>query len=90
MPLIMNIEDARFVEARFSRELNILDRRTEFIREMARVILTHNNGYESVWTIANRVYDRHCLPESLPECLPEKDWRNRDHSDRPARTALSA
>ena len=28
MPLIMNIEDARFAEARFARELNVLDHRS--------------------------------------------------------------
>jgi hypothetical protein len=82
MPLIMNIEDARFVDARFARELNILDHRTEFIREMARVILANNNSFESAWTIANRVYERHCSAQA--------EWLNRDYSDTPARTALSA
>ncbi len=84
MPLTMNIEDARFadktfVDARFARELNILDLRSEFIREMARVILANNNGYESVWTVANRVYDRHCSPQA--------DRLNHSRFDR---TALSA
>jgi len=82
MPLIMNIEDARFAEARFARELNMLDHRTEFIREMARVILANNNSFESAWTIANRVYERHCLPQA--------EWLNRCCSDRTASTALGA
>lgn len=64
MPLIMNIQDVRFAEARFARELSVLNHRAEFIREMARVVLANNNGYESVWTIANRVYERHCSPQA--------------------------
>ena len=38
MPLIMNIEDVRFVK-QFARELSVLNHRVEFIREMARVVL---------------------------------------------------
>jgi hypothetical protein len=46
---------------------------------MARVLLANNNGYESVWTIANRVYERHCSQQA--------DRMDRSRFDQ---TALSA
>lgn len=55
MPLIRNIEDPRVV-----REIDGLNRRNQFIRELASAILPGNPGFESVLSIANRVYDRHC------------------------------
>ena len=57
MFLIRNIEDPRFVE-----QLNGLDQRNQFIRELASVILPGNDGFESVFSLANRVYDRHSKP----------------------------
>jgi hypothetical protein len=64
MPLIKNvrnIEDARFV-----KQLDLLEHSNQFIREVARVVLSERVGFESVWNIANRVYDRHCSAESEP------------------------
>jgi hypothetical protein len=80
MPLInniSNIEDSRFVT-----QLDRLDSRNQFIRELARILLSEHEGIESVWSIANRVYDRHCSSRS--ESL------DRHPFDRPARTALIA
>ncbi len=57
MPLIRNIEDPRFV-----KQLDGLNRRSQFIRELASAISAENAGFESVLSIANRVYDRHCSP----------------------------
>jgi hypothetical protein len=62
MPLIRNIEDPRFVE-----QLNGLDHRNQFIRELASVILPGNDDFESVFSLANRVYDRHY--KSRPELI---------------------
>lgn len=62
MPLIRNIEDPRFV-----KQLDGLNHRNQFIRELASAILHENDGFESVLSLANRVYDRHCSPrEGLP------------------------
>jgi hypothetical protein len=54
MFLIRNIEDPRFVE-----QLNGLDNHNQFIHELASVILPGGDGFESVFSLANRVYDRH-------------------------------
>jgi hypothetical protein len=59
MPLIRNIEDPRFV-----KQLDSLDRRNQFIHELARIILPEHESFESVLSIANRVYDRHCSPRA--------------------------
>ena len=77
MPLIRNIDDLRFVE-----QLDVLNRRSQFVNELASAILPVHASFESVWKIANRVYDLHCW--SRPTSL------NYGRIGRPARTALSA
>ena len=77
MPLIKNIEDPSFV-----KQLDLLDHRNQFVREIASVILTSGDGFESVLSLANRVYDRHCSPR--PGLVNPRRFC------RPARTALSA
>jgi len=59
MPLIRNIEDPRVV-----RQIDGLQCRNQFIREIASAILPQNAGFESVLSIANRVYDRHCSTQA--------------------------
>ncbi|HYM07826.1 MAG TPA: hypothetical protein VEU11_14820 [Terriglobales bacterium] len=59
MPLIRNIEDPRVVG-----QIDGLNRRSQFIREIASAILSGNAGFESVSSIANRVYERHCSPQA--------------------------
>jgi hypothetical protein len=59
MPLIRHIEDPRFV-----KQLDGLNHRNQFIRELASAILQENDGFESVLSLANRVYDRHCSPSA--------------------------
>ena len=59
MPLIRNIEDLKF-----AKELDGLDHRSQFIRELATVILLENDVFEDVLDLANRVYDRHCSPHA--------------------------
>ena len=59
MPLIRNIEDPRVVS-----QIDGLSRRNQFIREIASAILCQSAGFESVLSIANRVYDRHCSPQA--------------------------
>ena len=76
MPLIRNIEDPRFVQ-----QLDMLDHRNQFVHELAIAILPDRAGFESVWNIANRVYDRHCVSKA--------GFINR-RVERPERTALSA
>jgi hypothetical protein len=77
MPLIRDIEDPRF-----ATQFNALDHRHQFIHELASAILPGYDGFESVWSIANRVYDRHCSPQA--------GSLNRRRLERTARTALSA
>ncbi len=57
MPLIRNIDTD---DLRFVKQLDVLNRRSQFIRELAGVLLPAHDGFESVWSIANRVYDLHC------------------------------
>lgn len=59
MPLIRNIEDHKFV-----KQLDGLNHRNQFIRELASAILQENDGFESVLSLANRVYDKHCSPRA--------------------------
>jgi hypothetical protein len=62
MPLISNIrniEDTRFVQ-----QLDRLEHRDQFIRELAHIVLAEDEGFESVWSIANRVYERHSSARS--------------------------
>ncbi len=59
MPLIHNIEDPRVV-----KQIDGLQCRNQFIREIASAILSQSAGFESVLSIANRVYDRHCSPQA--------------------------
>jgi 3-methyladenine DNA glycosylase/8-oxoguanine DNA glycosylase len=77
MPLIRNIEDPRVV-----RQIDGLNRRNQFIREMARAILSQNASFESLSSIAHRVYDLHCSTRA--------GLLNRHPADRPERTALIA
>jgi hypothetical protein len=77
MPLIRNIEDPRF-----AKQLEGLNRRTQFIREIASVVLSAHDGFESVWSIANRVYDQHSSPHAGSP--------NRGRCEQPRRIALSA
>ena len=77
MPLIRNIEDPRF-----AKQIDGLNRRTQFIREIASVVLAGHDGFASVWSIANRVYDRHSSPHAASP--------NRYRSEQPRSIALSA
>ncbi len=61
MPLI---EDIDIDDPRFVKQLDVVNRRSQFIRELAGVILPVQDGFESVWSIANRVYDLHCSPRA--------------------------
>jgi hypothetical protein len=68
-------------DSRFEKQLNRLNHLNQLISEVASLILPGSEDYETVWSIANRVYDRHCSPK----------LRFMTHSglDEP-RTALSA
>lgn len=77
MPLIGNIEDPRF-----AKQLDGLNHRNQFIHDLASVILPGHDGFESVWSIANRVYDRHSSPHTASP--------NRGRCEQPRRVALSA
>jgi hypothetical protein len=77
MPLIRNIEDPRF-----AKQLDGLNHRNQFIRELATIILAGHDGFESVWSIANRVYDRHSSPQTTSP--------NRTRCEQPVKIALSA
>jgi len=49
--------------ARFAAELNHLGQFNDFISEIAAAIVASDQDFESVWSIANRVYDRHARPK---------------------------
>ena len=66
----------------FANDLDSLEGRQQFIRELAAVILPAHEGFESVWSVANRVYDRHCPPSA--------GSFKRRHYERPSGIALSA
>jgi hypothetical protein len=59
MPLIRNIEDPRFV-----KQLDKLNTRNQFVRALASAILNEDDGFEGIFSLANRVYDRHCSPRA--------------------------
>jgi hypothetical protein len=66
---------------RFEKQLKRLEYFNQFIREVAAAILP-GKDFESVWSIANRVYDRHC--SSTVRLLA------RSGTDESTMTALSA
>ena len=64
------------------KQLDELNRRRQFVSELASAILPVHASFESVWKIANRLYDLHCAPwagRSDPSSLAQ-----------PGMTALSA
>ena len=80
MPLIRNIRNIE--DTRFVKQLDLLEHSNQFIRELAGIVLAEREGFESVWSIANRVYDQHCSPQS--------EAVNRSSFCQPETTALSA
>jgi hypothetical protein len=48
-------------DLRFGTQLKRLEHFHQFICEVAGAVLP-SKDFESVWSIANRVYDRHCSP----------------------------
>ena len=69
-------------DPRLARDLNKLDRFNQFICDVATVIVSGNDSFESVWTTANQVYDRHCSAKVR--------FMTRSSLDQSGRTALSA
>jgi hypothetical protein len=69
-------------DARFAKQLNRLDHFNRFLSEVATAIVTGNDEFESVWSMANRVYDRYCSPKVR--------FMSRPDLDKTRRTALSA
>jgi hypothetical protein len=69
-------------DPRFAKQLNRLDHFNRFISEIATVIVSGNDDFENVWSIANRVYDRYCSPKVR--------FMTRPGLDESGRTALSA
>lgn len=51
-------------DSRLATQLQLLDQFSHFISDIATAIvattIAGNDEFESVWNIANRVYDRHC------------------------------
>jgi hypothetical protein len=69
-------------DARFAKQLNRLDHFNRFISEVATAIVSGNGEFESVFSVANRVYDRYCSPKVR--------FMSRRDLDESGRTALSA
>jgi hypothetical protein len=66
----------------FATELTRLDHFNQFISGIATAIVAGNHDFESVWSIANRVYEEHC-------CAKVRFMTNAG-LDQPRNTALSA
>jgi hypothetical protein len=58
MSLIHASEDSRF-----ATQLNRLEHFNQFISGISTAIVAGNHDFESVWSIANRVYEQHCSPK---------------------------
>ena len=69
-------------DPRFAKQVNKLDRFNQFICDVASVIVSGNDSFESVWNAANQVYDRHCSAKVT--------FMTRSSLDESGRTALSA
>ena len=50
-------------DRRFATQLNRLEHFNQFISGIATAIVAGNHDFESVWSIANRVYEQHCSPK---------------------------
>jgi hypothetical protein len=68
--------------AKFAAKLNHLGQFNDFISGIAAAIVASDQDFESVWSIANRVYDRHASPKLR--------FINRAGFDQSKTTALSA
>ena len=77
MSLVRVTEDRRF-----ATQLNRLDHFNQFISGIASAIGAANHDFESVWSIANRVYERHCSAKVR--------FITNSGLDRSRKTALSA
>jgi hypothetical protein len=72
----------QYEDARFAKQLNRLDHFNRFLSEVGTAIVSGNDEFESVWSMANRVYDRYCSPKVR--------FMSRPDLDKTGRTALSA
>jgi hypothetical protein len=77
MSLVRATEDRRF-----AIQLNRLEHFNQFISGIATAILAGNHDFESVWSIANRVYEQHCSAKV--------GFMTASGLDQPGDTALSA
>jgi hypothetical protein len=69
-------------DSRFAKHLNKLDGFNQFVCDVATVIVSGNDSFQSVWTTANQIYDRHCSAKVT--------FMTRSSLDESGRTALSA
>ena len=69
-------------DPRFGRQFKKLENFNQFISQIATAIVSGNDEFESVWTVANRVYDRYCSPKVT--FMPRPDF------DESGKAALSA
>ena len=51
-------------DSKFATQLNRLEQFNQFISGIATAIVAGNRDFESVWSIANRVYEQHCSARS--------------------------
>jgi hypothetical protein len=47
----------------FANQLTRLEHFNQFISGIATALVAGNQDFESVWSIANRVYEEHCSPK---------------------------
>jgi len=66
----------------FANQLTRLDHFNQFISGIATALVAGNQDFESVWSIANRVYEEHCSPKVR--------YMTNSGLDRQQNTALSA
>jgi hypothetical protein len=72
----------QYEDARFAKQLSQLDHFNRFISAVATAIVSGNDQFESVFSVANRVCDRYCSPKVR--------FMSRRDLDESGRTALSA
>jgi hypothetical protein len=71
-------------DRRFATQLNRLEHFNQFISGIATAIVAGNHDFESVWSIANRVYEQHCSTKTKVRFMTNSGL------DQSQNTALSA
>ena len=64
-------------DPRFAKQLQRLEQVNQFVGQIATAVVAGNDDFESVWSVANRVYDRYCSPKVRFMTRPDLDESER-------------